>query len=540
MALKSINPATGETLATFDTLSPAAVEDKLQRAVAAFASWRQTAYADRARLLMRAADILEKESEQLGRLMTLEMGKPLRPGVDEALKCARGCRYYAEHGATFLADEHVADRGARQLRPLRAARRRARHHAVELPVLAGLPLRRAGADGRQRRAAQARVERAAVRARDRGHLSPRRLSGRRLPDAPRFARPMWLHCSPMRGSSAVTLTGSEGAGQRRGGAGGTRAQEDRARARRQRSVHRHAQRRSREGRGHRGQGADDQQRAIVHRGEAFHRCRGRRRSIPARSFVAAMEALKVGDPLDAATDVGPLATPDLVTISRSRSTRRVAAGARILTGGARLPGPGNYFAPTVLVDIPRDSPAYREELFGPVARVFRVARSTRRFASPTTRRFGLGASVWTSDDAERERFVREIEAGQVFVNGMVVVRSAPAVRRRQALGLRPRARRPWHPRVRQHQDRVGRRLNQRRYQLSPPDHSSDARRGRQRCRHASSPHVERGTNPVRAAHLLPHRPRGRRTRLEGCPRRCLRRHALGAAGRNPLAGPVTA
>ena len=93
MTLKSINPATGETLATFETLTPPAVEEKLKGAVAAFASWRQTAYADRARILVRAADILESESDQLGRLMTLEMGKPLRPGIDEALKCARGCRY---------------------------------------------------------------------------------------------------------------------------------------------------------------------------------------------------------------------------------------------------------------------------------------------------------------------------------------------------------------------------------------------------------------------------------------------------------------
>ena len=132
MALKSINPATGETLATFDTLSPAAVEDKLQLAVAAFASWRQTAYADRARLLVRAADILENESEQLGRLMTLEMGKPLRPGIDEALKCARGVPLLrgARRGVPRRGTR--SHRGARQLHPLRAARRGARDHAVEL------------------------------------------------------------------------------------------------------------------------------------------------------------------------------------------------------------------------------------------------------------------------------------------------------------------------------------------------------------------------------------------------------------------------
>ena len=107
MALQSINPATGATLATFDTLSPADVAAKLERATSAFRSWKRTSFDERARYLSRAADILDAESEPLGRLMTLEMGKPLRAGIDEALKCGRGCRYYAEQAAQFLADEHV-------------------------------------------------------------------------------------------------------------------------------------------------------------------------------------------------------------------------------------------------------------------------------------------------------------------------------------------------------------------------------------------------------------------------------------------------
>jgi succinate-semialdehyde dehydrogenase/glutarate-semialdehyde dehydrogenase len=107
MALRSINPATGETLATFDTLQPPEVTARVERASAAFRSWKRTPFDERARYLARAADILDGESEQLGRLMTLEMGKPLRAGIDEAQKCARGCRYYAAHGAHFLADEHV-------------------------------------------------------------------------------------------------------------------------------------------------------------------------------------------------------------------------------------------------------------------------------------------------------------------------------------------------------------------------------------------------------------------------------------------------
>jgi succinate-semialdehyde dehydrogenase/glutarate-semialdehyde dehydrogenase len=137
-------------------------------------------------------------------------------------------------------------------------------------------------------------------------------------------------------------------------------------------------------------------------------------------FVAAMSGLKVGDPTDPATDVGPLALPDLVKDLEAQVSATVKAGARVLTGGSRRPGAGNYFEPTVLIDIPKDSPAYREELFGPVASVFRVSSIDEaiRIANDTT--FGLGASVWTRDDGERDRFVRELESGQVFVNTMVV------------------------------------------------------------------------------------------------------------------------
>jgi succinate-semialdehyde dehydrogenase/glutarate-semialdehyde dehydrogenase len=137
-------------------------------------------------------------------------------------------------------------------------------------------------------------------------------------------------------------------------------------------------------------------------------------------FVAAMSALRVGDPLDPATDIGPLATPDLVTDLEQQVTATVDAGARVLTGGSRLPGPGNYFAPTVLVDVPSGSPAYREELFGPVAAVFRAASVDEAIRLANDSTFGLGSSVWTKDDGERARFVRELETGQVFVNAMVV------------------------------------------------------------------------------------------------------------------------
>jgi succinate-semialdehyde dehydrogenase/glutarate-semialdehyde dehydrogenase len=139
-----------------------------------------------------------------------------------------------------------------------------------------------------------------------------------------------------------------------------------------------------------------------------------------RRLVEGMAALRVGDPMELDTDVGPLATPGIVDDLEKQVKESVAMGARILTGGKRLPPPGNYYAPTVLTDIPRGAPAYREELFGPVAMLFRVTSIDEAIALANDTTFGLGASAWTNDPAEGKRFADEIEAGQVFVNSMVV------------------------------------------------------------------------------------------------------------------------
>jgi succinate-semialdehyde dehydrogenase/glutarate-semialdehyde dehydrogenase len=136
-------------------------------------------------------------------------------------------------------------------------------------------------------------------------------------------------------------------------------------------------------------------------------------------FVAAMESLTIGDPMDEATDVGPLATPQIVDDIEKQVDASIAAGAKLLTGGKRLRERGNYYAPTILTNIPESAPVYAEETFGPVASLFRVsdAGEAIRLANATT--FGLGASVWTRDAAEAERFIAGIESGQVFVNAMV-------------------------------------------------------------------------------------------------------------------------
>jgi succinate-semialdehyde dehydrogenase/glutarate-semialdehyde dehydrogenase len=418
MPLSSINPATGETLATFETLTSKDVSAALDRAAGAFRSWRETPFEERARFLRSAADILESESEWLGRLMTSEMGKPLQAGIDEARKCARGCRYYAEHAATFLADEHVATEA-------KASYVRYQPLGVILAVMPwnfpfwqvfrfAAPALMAGNVGLLKHASN--VPQCAVAIEGIFH---------------RAGYPAGVFQSLLIRSSdvaplledarlaAVTLTGSEGAGQdvaaRAGRAlkktvlelGGSdpfivmpsaNVQAAAATAAKARVINN-------------GQSCIAAKRFIVSESIADEFL---------RLFVDAMSTLRVGDPMDPATDVGPLATPDLVTDLEKQVEATVAAGARVLTGGTRLPGPGNYFAPTVLVDVPADSAAYREELFGPVASVFRVASADEaiRIANDTT--FGLGASVWTNDDAERERFVRELEAGQVFVNAMVV------------------------------------------------------------------------------------------------------------------------
>jgi succinate-semialdehyde dehydrogenase/glutarate-semialdehyde dehydrogenase len=138
-----------------------------------------------------------------------------------------------------------------------------------------------------------------------------------------------------------------------------------------------------------------------------------------RRFVDAMRALRVGDPMDESTQLGPLATPEILQGLDEQVRRSESVGARLLTGGYRIDRPGNFYAPTVLADAPRDSPAYREELFGPVAVLFRTEGidDAIRLANDTD--FGLGASVWTKDADEQSRLVDEIEAGMVFVNGMV-------------------------------------------------------------------------------------------------------------------------
>jgi len=402
---------------SFDPLTSAAIEAKLQKAIETFGSYRRTSFAERAEWMLKAAAILETEKEAFGKVMTTEMGKTLRSAVDEAAKCAWVCRYYAENAEKFLADE-VVETGAKQsyirYQPLG-------------PVLAVMPwnfpfwqvLRfaapalMAGNVGLLKHASI--VPQSALLIEDIFHRAG-------FPDGAFQTLLIGSkEVDKILGDSrvmAATLTGSEQAGIEVGiGA-----------AKRIKKVVLEL-------------GGSDPfivmpsanletatstavKARIFNNGQS---CIAAKRFIVAESiaeqfeklFAQKMAALKVGDPFDESTEVGPLSTPQGVQDLVRDVRKSVEAGAKILTGGKPLDRPGNYYAPTVLVNIPKDSPAYKEEMFGPVASVFRAKNIDDAIRIANDSRFGLGASAWTNDAAEQRKFINELDAGMVFINKMV-------------------------------------------------------------------------------------------------------------------------
>ncbi len=417
MPIQSVNPATGAVLANFEPLDQAAIEDRLSRASAAFAGWKKTSFAKRAKLMTRAAELLEAEAGDLARIMTAEMGKPLRDARGEALKSARGCRYYAEYAEGFLRDEEVATEASRSY---------IRYEPVGA-VLAIMPWN----------FPLWQVFRFAAPALMGGNVALLK----HAPNVPQCAlaiegiftragfpegvfQNLFIETEQVAGIledsriRAVTLTGSERAGRdvasRAGRAlkksvlelGGSDPFVVMPSANLEAAVSTAVKSRT----GNTGQSCIAAKRIIVADGIADEFL---------TRFVSAMESLRVGDPTDPATDLGPMARPDLVEGLDAQVVATLAAGARALTGGKRLPGAGNFYPPTVLVDVSADSPAAREELFGPVASVFRVKDMDEAIQLANNTSYGLGASVWTNDASEQARFANEIEAGQVFVNAMV-------------------------------------------------------------------------------------------------------------------------
>jgi succinate-semialdehyde dehydrogenase/glutarate-semialdehyde dehydrogenase len=417
MAISTTNPATGQILKTFEALTDAQVDAKIQLASETFATFRQLTFAQRGRMMCKAAEILEAEKNDLARLMTLEMGKTLRSAVDEAVKCAWACRYNAENAERFLADEVIETTAKRSFirhQPMGAI-------LVVMPwnypfwqvfrfIAPGLM---AGNVGLLKHASNVpqcalKVEEVLLQAGFPKGAFQTLLIGSdkvdRILDDPRVA--------------AATLTGSEDAGVKVGAGAAKRIKKvvlelggsDPFIVMSSANV------------------ADAVATAVkartLNNGQS---CIAAKRFIVAdeiadkfeSEFVTRMEALKLGDPFDEKTDIGPLATADAVTSLHADVRKTIDAGARVLTGGKPAEMPGYFYLPTVLTDVPKGSPAYAEEFFGPVASLFRVKNIDEAIHIANDTRFGLGASAWTSEPEEEERFINELEAGMVFINQMV-------------------------------------------------------------------------------------------------------------------------
>ena len=394
-----------------------AVEAALARAAATFSAWKTTSFVERAERLLRAAAILEAEKARFGEIMTLEMGKPIAAAIAEAEKCAWACRFYAENAERFLASEPVAtDAGESYVRydPLGCVLAVMPWNFPFWQVFRfAAPALMAGNVGLLKHAsnvpqAALAIEEILRRAGFPAGCFQSLLVGSeevaKLIDDPRVA--------------AVTLTGSEGAGVAVGRRAGMRIKKavlelggsDAFVVLPSADLERAATTAVKARTINNGQSCIAAKRFIVH-AEVYARFVER--------LVTGMEALRIGDPMDPATEIGPLATGAIRDELAGQVERSVAAGARVLTGGGKLDRPGNYYAPTVLADPQRGSPAWDEELFGPVAVVFEVKDLDEAIAVANDVDFGLGASAWTNDRAEHERLVHEIEAGSVFVNGMV-------------------------------------------------------------------------------------------------------------------------
>jgi succinate-semialdehyde dehydrogenase/glutarate-semialdehyde dehydrogenase len=417
MAIETINPATGERGRAFAELNPDQLDARLEKAKTAAHTWRRTALADRLAIVRRAGELLEARKADYGRLMTLEMGKPLEAAIAEAAKCATACRFYADHAPAILADEPVTVPGERSFVAFEPI-------GVVLAVMPwnfpfwqvmrfAAPTLAAGNVGLLKHASN--VPQCALAIESLWH------------DA---GAPDGVFQTLLIGSAAVeslladprvaaaTQTGSEAAGSSVAAAAGAHIKKTvlelggsdpfivmpsadleaaATTAVAARAINN-------------GQSCIAAKRFIVADGVADEFT---------RRFVERMRSLVVGDPMDERTAIGPLATAKIRDELHEQVERSVAAGATLLLGGRARNGPGFFYEPTVLVDVPPDAAAYREETFGPVAAIIRArdADDAIRIANDT--RFGLGASVWTRDPDEIEKFTREIEAGSVFVNAMV-------------------------------------------------------------------------------------------------------------------------
>lgn len=418
MALESINPATGELVASYEEHTPAEVDQILTDAASAFAAWRRVPMAERTALALRLADVLEEHAEEWARLMTIEMGKPIAGARGEIAKCAWLSRYYAEAAPAMLADRHIATERTRSYV----------HHEPLGVVLAvmpwnfpfwqalrfAVPALTAGNAGILKHAsnvsgsALAIEEAFTLAGYPEGLFRTVLVPGSRAGDM--VAHPV---------IAAATLTGSDAAGRAVASAAGAHLKKtvlelggsdpyvvledadlDAAAATCATSRLINS-----------GQSCIAAKRFIVHDSvyEPF-----------VDKFVANMAASVMGDPLDEATTLGPMARSDLRDELHDQVERSVAAGATLLTGGVVPDLPGAYYPATVLGDVTPGMPAFDEELFGPVAAVTRARSEEEAIEFANRSPFGLGAAVFTADLARGERIAAEqLEAGAAFVNAFV-------------------------------------------------------------------------------------------------------------------------
>lgn len=419
MPIATTNPATGEVLKTFDPIPAEMIETLLGRAEAGYAALRTTTFAERAGWLRAAADILDAEQDDVARVVTTEMGKTLAAARAEVAKCATGCRYYAENAERFLADEPVDPE------PVKAARAYVRYQPLG-PILAVMPWNyplwqalRFAAPG--------------LMAGNVGLLK----HASNVPQTALYLDELFRRAGFPQGSfqtmligsdqvegvladrrvRAATLTGSEAAGRAVAAIAGREVKKtvlelggsDPFVVMPSADLDRAAEVGTTARVQNNGQSCIAAKRFIVHADayDAF-----------ADAFVERMRSLVVGDPMEDRTDVGPLATEQGRDTVAEQVRDAVEKGATVLCGGEAPHVPGWWYPPTVIADLTPEMRMWHEEVFGPVAGLYRVGDYDEAVALANGVNFGLGSNAWTTDPDEQERFANDLDAGQVFVNGM--------------------------------------------------------------------------------------------------------------------------
>ena len=417
MPIETINPATGARVCEFAPLTLHDIDAKLARAHEARVGWARLPISERAEIVRTAGDILEQRKQEYGRLMTLEMGKTYKSAVEEAAKCATGCRYYADHAEAFLSNELVdvkGETGYVAFQPI----------GVVLAIMPwnfpfwqvirfAAPALCAGNVGVLKHASN--VPQCALA----------------LEDLFREAgAPNGVFQTLLVGSDAIpgiidddrvaaaTLTGSEPAGRDVASRAGRKIKKtvlelggsDPFVVMPSADLERAAEVAVKARMINNGQSCIAAKRFIAHNDVFDEFC---------DLFVRHTRELVVGDPMDERTDVGPLATSKIRDDLDKQVQDTVRAGARVLIGGRPRASSGFFYEPTVLTDVPPESPGYRDETFGPAAVLLRARNIDDAIHIANATRFGLGASAWTNEGVEAQQFARELEAGSVFINGMV-------------------------------------------------------------------------------------------------------------------------